>query len=548
MAVGAVARWGRVVRSRFGERLHPQGAFAPKELRAWRKRLGKLERAGQLEAADAEARRWPLAGPRSPYVRLTVGEFHLGRGQMEAAVSAFRTAWRVAPRRGRWKVAPRLARGMTGAGRYEEALELLGSLDGAMAPGPLGVERAYLYVHLGRGDEAVGELTEALRKNPLYEPAWTSLIDLQESLGRREEADATRRRRDAHSAETLAGRHRRSDRRRSRRVEQVRRQPRLRRRQDEGPLLRAVQRGYGGLAVDAVEHPRLRRNLPQPEVRKVVGTAADSANVVDLLEREGCPREPILLKIDIDSFDGPLLEAALAGFEPDVIHIEVNPDFPPPLKFAVAVRPALLTLGSSRILRLLGRLRDVDRASRRLQAPADRFQPPDTWAGRDARERSSISPLRARGSGSRGRTRAVPGAARSVALARTRRNRSRRRGVARRARLPALLSKAWDACVAASVRRSGSVLPFVLSLSESLHRLLACIGFFANADRLRRQGRHVYPGTPAWTHLCGDRRRSPLQGRFSSMRTVRGDRRPHRQPRPRPTWNRVDASLEARSR
>jgi hypothetical protein len=74
-------------------------------------------------------------------------------------------------------------------------------------------------------------------------------------------------------------------------------------------------------------------------VRKVLGTPLTPDNVVDLLRREGCPPAPILLKIDIDSFDGPLLKAVLAGFEPDVIHIEVNPDFPPPLKFAIQYDP-----------------------------------------------------------------------------------------------------------------------------------------------------------------------------------------------------------------
>src|SRR5215471_10420195 len=99
------------------------------------------------------------------------------------------------------------------------------------------------------------------------------------------------------------------------------------------PCYELFRQGYPGLALDAVEHPRLRRNLPQPDVRKVLGVELTPANIAEVLRDEGCPSAPILLKVDIDSFDGPLLEAALASFEPDVIHIEVNPDFPPPLKF-----------------------------------------------------------------------------------------------------------------------------------------------------------------------------------------------------------------------
>jgi tetratricopeptide (TPR) repeat protein len=335
----ALARWSRGLRSRLGRRFDRPEAFAPEELRAWRKRLGKLERRGETDAALAEARRMAARSPRSPYVRLTVGELYLRHGQPDAAVSAFRNAWKVTPTHRRWKVAPRLARGMSAAGHPDEALELLASLDGTMAPGPLAVERARLYRQLGRSEEAVEELTEAFRRNPLYQPASDGLIELLESLGRSGEAEAARRRRDAmpqtrsaaEIVEAIA----------AHAVESGRYVVNLGcgDGKTKDPCYELYQRGYPGLAVDAIEHPRLRRNLPHPHVRKVLGIPLTPDNVVDLLRREGCPPAPILLKIDIDSFDGPLLEAVLAGFEPDVIHIEVNPDFPPPLKFAIQYDP-----------------------------------------------------------------------------------------------------------------------------------------------------------------------------------------------------------------
>ena len=399
--------------------------------------------------------------PRSPYVLLTVAELQLRCGQTEDAVSAFRKAWRVTPRRRRWKIAHRFARGLSSAGQPEEALELLGSLGGVMAPGPLAVERASLYEQLGRGDEAVEELTSALDQNPLYDDGWTSLIDLQERLGRHEDADETRRLRDAVPRSRSAADV----------VEAIAAEGSPSSRyvvnlgcgdgKTKDPCYTLYKRGFPGIAVDLVEHPRLRRNLPQPEVRKVVGTALTPANVVDLLEREGCPREPILLKVDIDSFDGPLLEAVLAGFEPDVIHIEVNPDFPPPLKFAVQYDPRYSPSGRAgffgcsvayvtSIARPAGyELLQIDFSHptqgqdatlvKKHYLPLFGLEPPV-----DERELFLRQPF----GGWRG----------LVEI-----------GVDTEAwrdetDFQVLLSKARDACVAASVSRSGTVLPFVLSL------------------------------------------------------------------------------------
>jgi tetratricopeptide (TPR) repeat protein len=332
-------RWRPGLPSRLRRRLDRSGAFAPEELRRWRKRIGKLERRGEFDAALEEARRMAARSPRSPYVHLAVAELYLRHGHTDAAASAFRKAWQVTPKRRLWKVAPRFARGLGAAGRSEEALELLGTLDGTMAPGPLGVERARLQRQLGRDEEAIEELMEALRKNSLYEPASHDLIELLDSVGRSDEAEAVRRRHDAlpprrsaaEVVEAIAAHVVES----SRYVVNIG----CGDGKTKDPCYELFRQGYPGLAVDAVEHPRLRRNLPYPDVRKVLGTPLTPANVVDVLRQAGCPRAPILLKIDIDSFDGPLLEAVLAGFEPDVIHIEVNPDFPPPLKFAIQYDP-----------------------------------------------------------------------------------------------------------------------------------------------------------------------------------------------------------------
>jgi tetratricopeptide (TPR) repeat protein len=165
------------------------------ELRVWRKRLGKLERSGEIQAALAGTREMAARSPESSYPHLMLGELYLRNGDTEASVSAFREAWRVAPRK--WKVAPRVARGMSAAGRDEEALGLLRSLDGTMAAGPLSVERALLHRRLGRCEEALEELAKGLETNPFYQPAWDEWIDLLDSLGRSQEAAAARQQRDA---------------------------------------------------------------------------------------------------------------------------------------------------------------------------------------------------------------------------------------------------------------------------------------------------------------------------------------------------------------
>jgi hypothetical protein len=103
--------------------------------------------------------------------------------------------------------------------------------------------------------------------------------------------------------------------------------------------LSCFRSGYPGLAVDSGEFPELHKNLPQANVKKLLQTVLTPANVEAVLRRAGCPPRPLVLKIDIDSWDGVLLEAALSAFEPDIVHLEINPDFPPPLQFAIQYDP-----------------------------------------------------------------------------------------------------------------------------------------------------------------------------------------------------------------
>ena len=48
-----------------------------------------------------------------------------------------------------------------------------------------------------------------------------------------------------------------------------------------------------------------------------------------------------MLKIDIDGFDRDVLASILlAGYRPDFIQLEIQPEFPPPLVFSVIYHPA----------------------------------------------------------------------------------------------------------------------------------------------------------------------------------------------------------------
>ena len=107
------------------------------------------------------------------------------------------------------------------------------------------------------------------------------------------------------------------------------------------PVLPLYQAGWAGLAVEGERNEALLANLPAPSIRKLISTFITPDNVAELLTDNGCPETPDFLKLDIDGFDGPvLLEILRAGFRPRVIQLEVQPEMPPPIEFAVLYDPA----------------------------------------------------------------------------------------------------------------------------------------------------------------------------------------------------------------
>ena len=84
-----------------------------------------------------------------------------------------------------------LARRQRQEGAYEDALESYAQAlaRGANAPEEVHLNRAVIFTDELRQDEqAELELRAALKANPAYLPAWQNLANLQEDLGRRDEA------------------------------------------------------------------------------------------------------------------------------------------------------------------------------------------------------------------------------------------------------------------------------------------------------------------------------------------------------------------------
>lgn len=95
-----------------------------------------------------------------------------------------------------------------------------------------------------------------------------------------------------------------------------------------------------GICMDAGKFPAIHDNLPWDRVKKAMGAPLTPGNVVPFLVRDKTPSKGHFLKIDIDGIDAQILKRILArGFEFDIIQIEVNPEFPPPIRFSVQYHP-----------------------------------------------------------------------------------------------------------------------------------------------------------------------------------------------------------------
>jgi len=103
-----------------------------------------------------------------------------------------------------------------------------------------------------------------------------------------------------------------------------------------------------GICMDAGNFPAIHQNLPWERVRKLMGAPLTPGNVVPFLVKEKTPTKGHFLKIDIDGIDAQILKRLLQrGFEFDIIQIEVNPEFPPPVLFSIQYHPMFKAGGRS---------------------------------------------------------------------------------------------------------------------------------------------------------------------------------------------------------
>lgn len=89
--------------------------------------------------------------------------------------------------------------------------------------------------------------------------------------------------------------------------------------------------GFNGVAFDKSLCKEYRSNI---ENTPLVEEFLTPDNTSDIFKELNIPKQFALLKIDIDGYDGELLDHILSlGYKPDFIDIEINPEFPPPVKF-----------------------------------------------------------------------------------------------------------------------------------------------------------------------------------------------------------------------
>jgi len=97
------------------------------------------------------------------------------------------------------------------------------------------------------------------------------------------------------------------------------------------------KKGFSGLAIEAdpEKYIQLKSNYSKFKNVKESNCKVYPDNIGEVLLKNGCPKDFLLLDLDIDSFDYFVLEAILKQFHPKIIVTEINESVPPPVKFKV---------------------------------------------------------------------------------------------------------------------------------------------------------------------------------------------------------------------
>lgn len=110
----------------------------------------------------------------------------------------------------------------------------------------------------------------------------------------------------------------------------------------QDPTYPLFAEGYRGLAVEASSDfcpGKLSANLPAGNITKLC-EFVDVERVGEQLARAGVPADVDVFKLDIDSVDCVVMQAVMdAGYRPKLVLVEVNEKVPPPVRFAMRLKP-----------------------------------------------------------------------------------------------------------------------------------------------------------------------------------------------------------------
>ncbi len=112
----------------------------------------------------------------------------------------------------------------------------------------------------------------------------------------------------------------------------------------------------GGLLLDAHAEPTLFSAYPlRPNVTLLNPITMEPSNIAATLANYSVPMNFAVLKVDVDSVELGLISSLFAaGYNPAVIHLEINTIFPPPLRFSIPLNMSYAELASGGIDKIFG--------------------------------------------------------------------------------------------------------------------------------------------------------------------------------------------------
>ncbi len=104
---------------------------------------------------------------------------------------------------------------------------------------------------------------------------------------------------------------------------------------------------YTGVAIECNPNNRelLEKAIKNPKVNVHIGYATPDS-IVSIFQKYNVPREPDMVKIDIDGYDLQVLRSVLSAYKPAVIYAEINEKIPPPIEFEILYNPSYAWDGS----------------------------------------------------------------------------------------------------------------------------------------------------------------------------------------------------------